>query len=196
MHLSSHFPADFDRVRSLFYKTVPHIRFASFPQSTLEISQKDFIVWCRFFGQPCNDNFTRTTQLGYTGCYTIAPSLLPQSNAAERHGLSMILYVPPDNATNLINDQDSLLSLTKGIRVAITAPGVQPNPRLHGIDVMVGSSTSIRLHMTQTRLQNTPMKKCHVAEKKTVFVEEDGLKEKNYETFDCYEKIFQVSLVQ
>ena len=124
---------------------------------------QDFVIRCRFQGQPCkDDDFILFQFPRFFNCYTFkrgreSKSITQGATAA----LSLTLYIEPQNADiiKMYNDR-IIVDDIDGVRVVLTPPNSLAAVGAIGYDILPGHATSIGFDIIEYERLSDPYSMC------------------------------------
>ncbi len=119
----------------------------------------NIVLYCKFYSQKCDENFTLLQSPKYFNCYTFQNSDIEMKSVGVENGLSLILKgeeISTDHGYNTISNNGN----TKSLRVAIHEPNTLPNLLDNSLELVPGYSTSVALSQIAVERINTVNSKC------------------------------------
>ena len=155
----------------------------------------DLVLRCTFRAQPCNitHDFKWIMDAMLYNCYTFEPEVDADNfvAAGPEQGLSIIFYLESTHGSRrneqYIKGLNSVNAI--GVNVMVHTRGIFPIPRIEGMEIMPGHSTSVAFQVTQTKRLSSPYGNC--IHNETL----NGFSNYRYSTTPCLEACLQKRFV-
>ncbi|XP_038045203.1 uncharacterized protein LOC119719784 isoform X2 [Patiria miniata] len=134
--------------------------------------KEDFILQCSYEETKCNLSDIQEFQDDtYGNCFTFNPEgFFATSTTSSRYGLRMTLFLEQSEYISIFGQE-------AGVRVAISPPGIRPNPTHHGFTVKPGTVTSIGLRYNFVNRKPHPYGKCQTSVENSPIIEDGVVRE-------------------
>ena len=142
---------------SEFIKLTPNNNTEEVDQiiSPAEIQAHNFIVTCEFNGELCDYNkFTKLEDPNYKSCFHFVPKMREIESSGPDFGLKLLVYA--ENRHKHQMEKPKLKFPTEwesaGVRITFQPAGRNPHPKIHGFDLMPGTSSRIALSYEEVNI--------------------------------------------
>nr|AWC68056.1 DEG/ENaC family ion channel ENaC4 [Platynereis dumerilii] len=167
------------------------------------IEMRDFIVNCRFMGEPCDieKSFVKFFDPYFFNCFTFDPSTILSSKTTRlqgaEYGLTIILFTGSAGQLTKksefeyvipgMEEADGVLASGRGARVLVHSPGTAPRPASSGFDAPPEFSVSLGVRARENVRIDKPWGNCSFGNMDSKF---------KYTLEDCQNTCLQRNIMQ